>query len=1222
MNLLSKLFGAAKSSLSGRIAARFKALDECQRGLSREIVDYILSDAGSGVLSTLSTARVRNHWSSGGHVYLTSEPHRQLFAEGVRWDLMQMARLGDVEAALRPLSGGVVWGFMGTSHSPDWLRHMLSALASKGGKIFSLETLSELVTARGLGTDVVIDIVFSRDPQSYRFDHSINHFDGVETWLAAHASEIVAVAHKLAAPARSQLIAAIGRFAQTAVFLDFLVESGMASSKQVREAAQKTLTGADLQQLQARLHDVFPSRSPVARAELVTLAAHGLGAKATQLLQQWRTDEQSAKVLAAIDQTLAHAALSAGDAATDQADGHAYLALDGSLVAIPPMPPLPAPSAIPDQTMQLLLPAIRSHNHVVEAGLREAAASKEHWHWTNYSKPIEERKLARMKEVAETVGSRDRQRDLFQWMLLRQKNDRSGIDAFFASPSLSLRHLVKIAISNWGTGLLGLLANEDVPVAAALRRRLAQGADLRNIQALWIEGGGEDAIIDYLERDWGRALDTIDPDKLWPLIVDRLDYVDEALGFRPQSGKVPLKLDAALELLAVLPAVPQRFLLPLMTIATGTRKGPRGEARKLLAGAPHIESSIAGLMADGKQEVRAGAAEWLAQRSAKASIAAIRAALKSEKSDVCRAAMISALERLGEDVSDFFDPVRMKQEAERGLAKTQSKGLDWFPMDALPALIWRDGTSVDKVLVQWWVVLANKLKQPGGNAMMDLCLDRLAPRDAHRLGQSVFAAWIAEDTRTTSLEDANAQAQAEVDGRLRTHLQWAKQHPESASAWITDRGLLFAQIRNEKLGTYLGSAVDNKGLLALTTRIDGIDMAKMARGYLKNHGSRVSQSKAVLEALAANPSGAAIQIVLATANRFKARTVQAHAGALIEDIASRRGWTTEELADRTIPTAGLDETGTAELNCGQGRTYRLLLDATDTLVLLNAAGDPVKDLPKPRTEEEKSLLDEAKKLLATARKEIKQIMPDQTSRLREAMCLERTWSVEDWNLYVLGHPLIARLARRLVWIGLDESGAVMESFRPLDDNTLTDTDDRPINLAEFSRIQLAHSRLLPDDIVQVWKAHLADYEVAPPFDQFGRVLPSLAPTDKDKKAIGDRNGWMIETFKLRGAATKLGYVRGAAEDGGWFITYERRYQTAGLVALINFSGSPLPEENRVTALLELTFAKLRRNSNAYGNPVTLGEVPPVLLAETWQDLYEIAAKGTGFDPQWEKSLQW
>jgi hypothetical protein len=33
--------------------------------------------------------------------------------------------------------------------------------------------------------------------------------------------------------------------------------------------------------------------------------------------------------------------------------------------------------------------------------------------------------------------------------------------------------------------------------------------------------------------------------------------------------------------------------------------------------------------------------------------------------------------------------------------------------------------------------------------------------------------------------------------------------------------------------------------------------------------------------------------------------------------------------------------------------------------------------------------------------------------------------------------------------------------------------------------------------------------------------------------------------------------------------------------------------------------------------VPLGEVPPVLLSECWNDLGTMAAAGTGYDPDWQ-----
>src|SRR5262249_43073418 len=118
---------------------------------------------------------------------------------------------------------------------------------------------------------------------------------------------------------------------------------------------------------------------------------------------------------------------------------------------------------------------------------------------------------------------------------------------------------------------------------------------------------------------------------------------------------------------------------------------------------------------------------------------------------------------------------------------------------------------------------------------------------------------------------------------------------------------------------------------------------------------------------------------------------------------------------------------------------------------------------------------------------------------------------------------------------------------------------------------------------------------------------------------------MIEAFKLRGRATKLGYVRGATGDGGWFYQYLKRFPGLGIQAVIEFSGNGLPEENRTVALSLLTFSRTLGGDEAqfagFGQAaLPLSEIPAILLSECYNDVRSIADQGTGFDPDWEKKV--
>jgi hypothetical protein len=131
-----------------------------------------------------------------------------------------------------------------------------------------------------------------------------------------------------------------------------------------------------------------------------------------------------------------------------------------------------------------------------------------------------------------------------------------------------------------------------------------------------------------------------------------------------------------------------------------------------------------------------------------------------------------------------------------------------------------------------------------------------------------------------------------------------------------------------------------------------------------------------------------------------------------------------------------------------------------------------------------------------------------------------------------------------------------------------------------------------------------------------------------KKAteILEFEGHLVNSFKLRSRTAKLGYTRGQAEDGGFFYIYQKNFPGLGLQAVIEFTGNVLPEENRTVALRKLYFIRSAQDgSRGYGNyqrPLALGEVPTILVAESRNDLKQLAADGSGFDPDWEKKAQW
>ncbi len=318
------------------------------------------------------------------------------------------------------------------------------------------------------------------------------------------------------------------------------------------------------------------------------------------------------------------------------------------------------------------------------------------------------------------------------------------------------------------------------------------------------------------------------------------------------------------------------------------------------------------------------------------------------------------------------------------------------------------------------------------------------------------------------------------------------------------------------------------------------------------------------------------------ARRHHQRSVQENAIALIEQLAEDRGWTTEELADRTIPTAGFDSDGVLRLSFGK-REFTGRIAATGLIELTNPEGKTIKSLPKSASSDNEERASESRKQLTASRKELKAIVAAQTGRLYEAMCAQREWAAQDWTEFLLKHPIMASLVSRVVWVATATGKSGAESvgntdlilFRPVQnagitgvdgglvggfvgvDGGLIGVDGEPVTLPDNARISVAHTAILSAQDTSTWIQHLVDDSITALFDQFSNAVPELSDA---QTRIADLQGHLTDSYSLRNTATQRGYVRGTTQDAGWFYNYTKNFPQAGTSAQIDFTGSFLPEE--------------------------------------------------------------
>lgn len=708
-------------------------------------------------------------------------------------------------------------------------------------------------------------------------------------------------------------------------------------------------------------------------------------------------------------------------------------------------------------------------------------------------------------------------------------------------------------------------------------------------------------------------------DDVWPFFAHNADLLAERFisTIEGDHARYRKRLYRAI---STLPEPPKALVRPLFEIALGVTKRERFLAQDALNKHPGKERRIIEALSDREPEKRTVAARWLETLRYAPAVAGLEAALAKEKLDIPKGAMIDALQGLGQPVEKYFDRAALTAEAKKFLAKPLSGELEWFPWMNIPEVRWaNNGERVDNAVLRWMLVQAVKQKSPEPNAILRKYCSMFNERDRENFGQFVLEAWLQEDTRPMPLEEAMRLAH----DRAQSHKQYWLHLPPDLQKLYPDGVLSIDELTIVFLPNFqkdpIGTAIGSKGLLAVAAACAGERAAAPVQRFLKvYYGTRLAQGKALIAMLAWIEHRSATQLLLSVGNRFRTKALQDEATKQADALAERKGWTITELADRTIPSGGFDESGILELRYGP-RSFVARLLPNFKVELINESGKTIASLPEPREQDDAELAKDAKKAVSLAKKEIKSVVELQTERLYEAFCTERDWLFDDWNEYLNRHPVVRYLVQRLVWAEtskVDGVVSVVKTFRPLADGSLTDAGDNEVQIPPDAHVRIADDWLLSPELVEEWKTHFADYKVSPLFPHLGANTYVFPPNKAHADSVCDFEGHLIEAYALRNQATKLGYTRGAEIDSAWFIEYEKRFSTLGIVAAIEFTGNRVPEENRVVALISLSF------KTEFGLRLMLEKVPRVLLSECYNHLRMIASAGSGFDPDWHQESQY
>ena len=287
-----------------------------------------------------------------------------------------------------------------------------------------------------------------------------------------------------------------------------------------------------------------------------------------------------------------------------------------------------------------------------------------------------------------------------------------------------------------------------------------------------------------------------------------------------------------------------------------------------------------------------------------------------------------------------------------------------------------------------------------------------------------------------------------------------------------------------------------------------------------------------LDILAAIGSDIALMQLNGIAQKLKFKALQERAKEKIADIAESRELTVAELEDRLAPDLGLDDNGSLLLDFGP-RQFTVSFDETLKPFVRDVSGSRLKDLPKPNKSDDESQANDAVNRYKLLKKDARTVAAQQVARLESAMCLRRRWSPENFQLFLVEHPLVRHLTRRLIWGVYSAENQLLACFRVAEDNSYSTADDDLFTLPEGDiSIGIPHVLEISPTDAAAFGQLFTDYELLPPFRQLDRNSYALTEAERNASELTRWAGRKCPSGRVMGLANK-GWMRGEPQDGGW-----------------------------------------------------------------------------------------
>jgi Domain of unknown function (DUF4132) len=356
------------------------------------------------------------------------------------------------------------------------------------------------------------------------------------------------------------------------------------------------------------------------------------------------------------------------------------------------------------------------------------------------------------------------------------------------------------------------------------------------------------------------------------------------------------------------------------------------------------------------------------------------------------------------------------------------------------------------------------------------------------------------------------------------------------------------------------------------------------------------------------------------AQKVKFQGIKTQAKQCMEAIAADRRMSRDELEDRIVPDCGLNEHGSKVFDFGDRQFHLALADNLKPMV--KDADNKLKtDLPKPNSKDDATKAAEAIADWKLLKKQLAEVVKIQTLRLEQVMVNDRRWSVPDFELLIVRHPLMLILVQRILWANYSANGKLLKTFRLTEDRSYADSGEEIYKLDQEGKVGIVHPLGIPKQESKLWGEIFSDYNIIQPFPQLGRSIYTLEPGEMDGTEITKFKDIEIPVVALVRTLEALGWQRSGLHDHGDYSAHSKYFAAAQVTAIVG------DYEEVFVSLIDLDVAESIDGccfvagewkgwdypAGRWGNQektklLKLSEVSPIVLSEVLTDLNQLMSK--------------